>query len=58
MHLFTPFSDYVKCFTITGQTEQTNDVDVEAGQVEDRKKLYRLQLKWKISSGIQPMTVI
>lgn len=51
-------SDCLKCFTITGQTEQTNDVDREAGQVEDRKELYSLQLKWKISSGIQPMTVI
>ena len=30
----------------------------EAGQVEDRKELYSLQLKWEISSGIQPMTVI
>lgn len=51
-------SDSLKCFTITGQAEQTNDVDGESGQVEDRKELYSLQLKWKISSGIQPMTVI
>lgn len=30
-------SDCLKCFTITGQAEQTNDVDGESGQVEDRK---------------------
>lgn len=40
VHLFISFSKHFKCFTIIKPREQTNDVDREAGQVEDRKELY------------------
>lgn len=45
----------LKCFTITGQT---HDVDKAPGQVQYREELDSLRLKWKISSGIESMTVI
>jgi len=55
-------SDCLKCFTITGKTEQTNDVDTEGGQVENRKGIVRLRLpaasNGEISSSVQRMTVI
>lgn len=61
-HLFTLLSDCLKCFTITGKTEQTNDVDTEGGQVENRKGIVRLRLpaasNGEISSSVQRMTVI
>ena len=60
-HVFTLLSDCLKCFTITGKTEQTNDVDVKAGQVEKQKRDCSSPLassNWEISSSAQWMTVI
>lgn len=40
-------SDGLECFTITKQREQTNDVDEETGQVEDKKGIVSAAVKMK-----------